>query len=279
MHSLIHQTMTATPDIAHIWNSTVGVTRLIDVSDVAVTDDNKTLHAVRSTVSKTAIPLIYHDLDSRNPVIVKSGILAFVALIGFVGNGTALATIRLTPKLRTKTYALLASLTVSDLIVGLTLLWTTGYQLVVYVFSENPCSYVILAAALAWPGRVPAAITMMHVGLISVERYIAIVHSLHYESWVTDRTIKMMIVFGWIFPGIPCAMYLTYLGRINWQTCTIMASILQSAVMDTCYILVVIVVIIVLYACIMTVALRQRAKINAEVSAICIRLYKAMEYQ
>jgi hypothetical protein len=263
--------MTAKLEIASVWNITGAVEHTADVSTgtivTGVGTAVGTINAIVPTAVPTnAIPPIFHSLDSRNPVIVKSVILFVISLVGFVGNGIALATIRLTPKLRTKTYALLASLTVSDLLVGLTLLWTIGYQLVVYVFSPNPCSYVMLAAALAWPARVPAAITMMHVALISVERYIAIVHPLRYEMRITDATIKVLIAFGWIFPGIPCAMYMTYVGRINWQTCTIVASVLQSAIMDTFYISVIIVVIIVLYACILVTALRQRSKISAMVS-------------
>jgi 7 transmembrane receptor (rhodopsin family) len=175
-------------------------------------------------------------------------------------------TIRMTPKLHTKTYALLASLTMSDLLAGMTLLWIVGNELIVFVFNENPCSYVVLVALLAWPSRVPVAITIMHIGLISVERYIAVVHPLRYNMWITDTTIKFMIAFGWIFPGISCASYLTYLSRINWQTCTVMASVLQSAIMDICYIKIMLIVILVLHTCILIKAMRQRAKINDEVS-------------
>jgi hypothetical protein len=248
--------MTAKPEPANIWNVTSAAERPAYVSS----------EIMPASVPTNVLPSIFHSLDSRNPVIVKSGILFFISLVGFVGNGIALATLRLTPKLRTKTYTLLASLTVSDILVGLTLLWTIGYQLVVYVFSADPCSYVVLVAALAWPARVPIAITIMHVGLISIERYVAVVHPFRYEAHFTDRTIKLMIAFGWIFPGIPCAMYMTYVGRINWQTCTITASVLQSAIMDTCYISLVIAVIVVLHTCVLATALRQRSKINAAVS-------------
>jgi hypothetical protein len=205
-------------------------------------------------------------LDSRNPVILKATFMIFFTLVGFIGNGITLAAIRQTPILHTKTYALLASLTVSDLLTGVTVLWTMAYQLLVYVFSENPCSYIILVAAFRFPERFPVAVTITHIGVISFERYIAIVHPLRYEAWITDRTIKVLIAFGWLFPVVPFSSYFTYITGINWHTCAIDASVQRAALVDVCHIMFVIVVIIVFYACILATALRQRAKINSEVS-------------
>lgn len=71
----------------------------------------------------TLLSLIDHALDSRNPVIVKAAILLTVSVIGLIGNSFALTTIRVTPKLRTKTFLLLSSLTVSDLVTALTMFW------------------------------------------------------------------------------------------------------------------------------------------------------------
>jgi hypothetical protein len=216
--------------------------------------------------------VLHHNdaVDSRNPVIVKSAFLTFFTVLGFIGNGITLATIRSTPKLRTKTYALLSSLTVSDLMTGLTSLWYVGFQLATYVFSENLCSYILPVAVLSFPQRVPLGATVTHVGLISIERYIAIVHALHYERLMTDSTIKMMIAFGWILPVCLSSIYLTLIGRINWQTCTIVASILQVAITDVCYLVFIIVLIAVLNIRILMTALRQRAKINSEVNVNCL---------
>jgi hypothetical protein len=186
--------------------------------------------------------------------------------------GIALATIRKTPKLRTKTYALLSSLTVSDLVTGLTMFWVIAYQLAVYVFSESPCPYILPIAILTFPQRVPPAVSMAHVGLISVERYIAVVHPLQYETWVSDKTIKIMIAFGWIFPAVPSSIFLMNISRIDWQTCTIAAVVLQAAIIDISYLMIMMVVILVLNTRILITALHQRAKINAEVGNMCFVL-------
>jgi hypothetical protein len=159
----------------------------------------------------------------------------------------------------------LASLTVSDLLVGFTFYWLIAYLLFVYVFSTDPCSIVIVIAILACPQRIPPAITMMHVCLVSVERYIAIVHPLRYEVWVTDSTIKAMIAFGWIAPIVPCSFYFSQISLINWQTCSIVANFLQMAATDSCYIVLITVVIFVLNSRILMSALHQRAKIDSQV--------------
>jgi 7 transmembrane receptor (rhodopsin family) len=186
--------MAADSEVANISNSTDATMLTTNERSGAHTDDDKPF----TDDTRSSILLIDPNLDARNPMIVKSALLIVVSLIGFIGNGTALATIRRTPKLHTKTYALLASLTMSDLLAGMTLLWIVGNELIIFVFSENPCSYVVLVAALAWPSRAPVAITIMHIGLISVERYIVVVHPLHYNMWITDTTIKVMVAFGWM---------------------------------------------------------------------------------
>jgi hypothetical protein len=234
------------------------------------TSGENTVVLVSHPVSATAAPLLARGSESRTSVAIKCGLFSFVSIIGFIGNGTALATIRKTPKLRTKTYALLASLTVSDLLVGSTLYWFIASLMLMEIYSGNPCAYITKVAAFAGPQRYAAAVTMMHVCLVSVERYIAIVHPLHYEAWVTDTVIKIIVAIGWIVPIIPCSFYFMQITRINWSTCTVVASVLQMATTDICYIVSITCAIIVLNSSILFSALRQRAKINAQVGDILI---------
>lgn len=254
---------------SYAWNGAIDVTQwpdiLITVSDAAGGDDGN-LSTEKQLTTKANFLRNGTALDSRNPVILKATFMIFFTLVGFVGNGITLAAIRQSPILRTKTYALLASLTVADLLTGVTVLWTMAFQLLVYVFSEDPCLFILPVAALRFPERLPVAVTITHIGVISFERYIAVVYPLRYEAWITDRSVKAMIAFGWLFPAVPFSVYFTYIGGINWHTCTIDASVQQVALVDVCHIMLVIVVIVVFQSCILTTALRQRAKINSEVS-------------
>jgi hypothetical protein len=253
-------------------NNSSAIIPPVNVSNAALSGTSKAfaIHSQSQLVSVTTTLSSSISNSSKTSIIIRCGLLFFVSLIGFIGNGTAVVTIRKTPKLRTKTYALLASLTMSDLLLGFTFYWVIAYLLFVYVFSTNPCSIVIVIAIMECPQRILPAITMMHLCLISAERYIAIVHPLRYEVWVTDSTIKAMIAFGWIFPIIPCSFYFSQIGLIDWQTCSIVASYLQTAAIDGSYILLITVVIVILNSRILMSALHQRAKFDSQVGFLLL---------
>lgn len=214
----------------------------------------------------TPVPASFDtSYDSREPVIVKSATMLAVAAVSLVGNGIALVTIRRTPKLRTHTFALLTSLTAADLLTGVTLIWMVAYQLPVYVFNGGKC-YILLVAVLTAPSRYPVYVSATHAAVISFERFIAVVYPLHYATWVTDTTIKWLVAFTWIISGILTSPYWMFISRIDYATCSITGAVHQSAVTDVSSLLLDFVVVIALYWRILTIALKQRAKINAEVS-------------
>jgi hypothetical protein len=217
-------------------------------------------------VTETVLSSIYHPIDSKNPVIVKCGILFVIGVFNLIGNSIVLAVFKRTPRLRTKAFTLLFSLTVADLVSGLDIFFYIPYQLVTYVFGSSPCDSVMMIAVLTGPVRYPMMLTVSHICFISVERFIAISFPLHYESWVTDTTMKIVISVIWILPGIMSATFFLFISRINWTTCAIRGAVLQLSVSDVTYILFAFTVTLVLYSRIMMIALHQRAKINAEVS-------------
>lgn len=210
-------------------------------------------------------PFFDMSYDSRDPVIVKSATMLAVAVVNLVGNGIALTVIRRTSKLRTHTFVLLASLTTADLLTGVTLIVIVAYQLPVYVFNGGQC-YVLLVAVLTAPTRYPVYVSTTHAVVISAERFIAVVYPLQYATWVTDTTIKGFAAFAWIIPAILTSPYWLFISRIDRATCSITGAVHQSAVTDTTCLLVDIIIVIILYWRILTIALKQRAKINAEVS-------------
>jgi len=80
-------------------------------------------------------------------VILRAAILLTLNVSNVCGNGFTLVTIRLTPRLWTKTNFILASMLVADVITAVLMLWYTGFILAVYVFS-NPCRHSVLITAL-----------------------------------------------------------------------------------------------------------------------------------
>lgn len=221
---------------------------------------------VNKQVTASLLSAIYHPIDSRDPAIVKCGILFVIGVTNLIGNSIVLAVFKRTPRLRTKAFTLLISLTVADLVNGLDVFLYIPYSLITYVFSASPCDSIMLVAVLTGPVRYPMMLTMSHIGFISVERFIAISFPLHYESWVTDKTLRVAIAVIWILPGIMSATFFLFISRINWTTCAIRGAVLQVSVFDVTYILITFIVTLVLYSRIMMIALHQRARINAEVS-------------
>ena len=72
-------------------------------------------------------------MSPRNAVIVRVVILLILTVFNLCGNGFTLITIRLTPRLWTKTNAVLASMLVSDITTGIFMFWYTPVLLVVYM--------------------------------------------------------------------------------------------------------------------------------------------------
>jgi 7 transmembrane receptor (rhodopsin family) len=139
------------------------------------------------SVTASPVNILTHLIDrfeSRDPAILKAGLLFAVAIPSLFGNGASMAVIWKTPKLHTKTFALLFNLAAVDLLEGLVLVWYGAYHLIVYVFNEDPCRYLVLEAIMSFVPRYPVYLSMNSVGLIAYERYIAIVRPLRYETAV-----------------------------------------------------------------------------------------------
>jgi len=115
-----------------------------------------------------------------------------VQIFNLCGNGFTLITIRMTPRLWTKTNFILASQLVADVMIATLTFWYNPFLLAVYMFN-NPCRFNMVIAALTPLMKVAPLASSFHLILISVERYIAIVYPLHYETKFTDRTLKWAV--------------------------------------------------------------------------------------
>jgi len=136
------------------------------------------------------------QVSPANPVIVRVTILLILTVFNLGGNGFTLITIRLTPRLWTKTNFILASMLVSDIMTGVFMLWYLPFLVVVYVFN-NPCRFNDVIAATTTLIKFPGYVSIYHLILISIERYIAIVYPLKYETKFTDRTLKLALAAAW----------------------------------------------------------------------------------
>ena len=82
--------------------------------------------------------------------------------------------------------------------------WYLPFLVVVHVYSD-PCHYNVAITATTPLFRLTSIVSVYHLILISIERYVAIVHPLKYEARFTDRTLKWSIAAAWLI-GIPIVM-------------------------------------------------------------------------
>ena len=180
------------------------------------------------TMAATDAESLAEHSSSAVLMFVRAAIVLILAVINLCGNGFTLATIRMTPRLWTKTNFILTSALVADVMTGVLVFGYYGpFLLVVYVFND-PCRFNVVVAALTPLAKVTPLASAFHLVLISVERYIAIVHPLHYETKFTDRTLKWSLFAVWataIFVGMTYALWLI---NVDLRKCTLIPAFVSD---------------------------------------------------
>ena len=120
---------------------------------------------------------VYNNQPSAGPSLsntaqtIKCFFLVFVAFLNFFGNGLTMHAIRITPRLQTYTNFLIGSLTVSDLCVGVIIVYYAVWNFYIYIFNGNPCS----VKAIFWLAppiqQLPVFAANFHLGLLALDRY------------------------------------------------------------------------------------------------------------
>jgi len=90
--------------------------------------------------------------------------------------------------LTTHTNFILASMLAADLVNAVIAFFYSPFIVFVFVF-DSPCRHNVLIASLTPLLKIPGAVSIYHLVLISAERYVAIVYPLRYEARFNDRTI------------------------------------------------------------------------------------------
>ena len=176
--------------------------------------------SIEITAAATGLRSPTRPASAANAMIGRVTVLLFLNVFNICGNSFTLITIRMTPRLWTKTNYILASMLVSNVMLAVLVIWYTFFILVVYVFS-NPCHNNVLITALTPLMKINAHVSIFHLILISVERYIAIVYPLHYETKFTNRTLKWTISVAWV-AGILIGMtYPFWLVNADLRICTL----------------------------------------------------------
>jgi len=179
---------------------------------------------ISTIVNVTTATIVPGNLAGRQspalPLIVRVTILLILNLFNLCGNGFTLITIRMTPRLWTKTNFILASMLVADVMSAVVMFWYNPFILAVYVFN-NPCHFNVVVAALTPLMKITPFVNSFHLILMSVERYIAIVYPLHYENKFTDRTLKWALFVVWTTGILVGITYMLWLINADLRRCTL----------------------------------------------------------
>ena len=121
-------------------------------------------------------------------ILVKSLITLFI----IIGNFITLVVLANTRELRCRKNALVGSLAVSDLCVGINhIIYITLYYLSKPIKQRNVGS-ILLVTNLS--------VSLFHIVFIGLERFIAIVKPLQFRSLVTGKITLAMVVVCWFVP-------------------------------------------------------------------------------
>ncbi|XP_030285035.1 trace amine-associated receptor 13c-like [Sparus aurata] len=123
-------------------------------------------------------------------------LLSFIALLTAALNLLVLISISHFKQLRTPTNLLLLSLAVSDFFVGLLMFFQIILTNGCWFLGDLMCTLYLYLAYVITSASVGTMV------LISVDRYIAICHPLHFPTNVTQKRVQVCVCLCWMFSAL-----------------------------------------------------------------------------
>ncbi|KAM9347724.1 trace amine-associated receptor 8a-like [Symphorus nematophorus] len=195
-------------------------------------------------------------------------LLSFISLLTAALNLLVIISISHFKQLHTPTNFILLSLAVSDFFVGLIVVFQIMLIDGCWLLGDLMCSlyqYLDYIVATASAG------TMM---MISVDRYVAICHPLHYPTKITQKRVEVCVCLCWIcsviFQSFILSDILKRPGRYNSCVgeCILFINYIAGLVDLTFAFIVPITVIVVLYMRVFVVAVSQARAMRSHVAAV-----------
>ena len=118
-------------------------------------------------------------------------------------NALVIAAVKRTRRLHSASNILLASSAGTDLLTGTTVYPASiAGEIFVIAGGSVTTTYCTFVKKIVSPLRFLSVLTsLFHLGVISVDRYIAIRHSLQYYNIVTNCRLTLAIAFSWCLAG------------------------------------------------------------------------------
>lgn len=141
------------------------------------------------------------NIHFEDPLVVGSLIpLGLVCLVVILGNMMVIIAVFNTHKLRGATYLFIVSLACADLMLGLVILpFSAMYEVFsLWIFGSIWCD--IWLAVDVWM----CTASILHLVVISLDRYIAVTHPITYPNIMTSKRAKMLICGAWVLSFVIC---------------------------------------------------------------------------
>ena len=182
----------------------------MDVSTVGMTDESINVSA-KSWSSHQAIGNVTSVITPASKwTIVYVTIEALLFVVICSGNALVIVAVRQYPRLRSVTNYFLLSLAVADLLVGLVM----PIHIVFYMLPsllDNMYLCLVRYATL----MMSCNASLLSLLLVASDRYIAVLHPLHYHELAQPKVTRGLIAVTWMFAVI-CGI-LPFSGWNNWE--------------------------------------------------------------
>jgi hypothetical protein len=170
--------------------------RLIEITSnrtVESTADDSTSATSSSTAGVQAI-VVGMTLNHGQLASVRLIIMAVAVSMILFGNALTMWAVLTTDRLRVKTYALTTSLAASDFLVGLVYVNYVAHEML----TSTTCGWATYKSAVRPVERLFLYASFVHIPAIAFDRFVAILHPLHYENRMTPATIGRIIAVLWL---------------------------------------------------------------------------------
>ncbi|XP_001630405.2 G-protein coupled receptor 161 [Nematostella vectensis] len=142
----------------------------------------------------------YNDMDStkdkRSTFVIcfEAGLLCAIIVTAIIGNSLILTAIYRFRSLQTKTNVFVVNLAIADISLAVLAMPFTMTSSITYewIFGDTFCKVQGIFNSLFCEASI------LTLTFVSLERFIAILHPLKYQQWMTPRTIKIMVVYIWL---------------------------------------------------------------------------------
>ena len=204
----------------------------------------------------TPVSILWIFSPAWQRIVTYHGYMAIIlTVISILGNTITLVAMVKNRRLRRKENALIVSLAVSDLLVGI-LTFLNNILIGTNVLKHG-------WTALAMSSMIAIIVSLVHMVVIGLNRFIAVVLPLRYSTLVTKRTIIIMVAMTWAIPTVvmvPVHVHAIGRGRmpngilfVDWAI----------ALNDTIWILLLCLALVILYGKILLETRAQAMKVQA----------------